>query len=135
MLMMYNQVLQNSNSYLYSWRRIKHDFLHHFHMPHCDLLVWILVIELALTYYWKLNHLLTETGRFHELPSWRKGFKREWRKLEKKPIMMPINDGYRPDAKKMVCTCPYLATSRFLICKHLVQSVHPVPPIFFLEAK
>ena len=48
---------------------------------------------------------------------------------------MPINDAYRPDAKKMVCTCPYLATSRFLICKHLVQSVHPVPPVFFLEAK
>ena len=101
---MYNRVLQTSNSYLYSWRRIKHDFLHHFHMPRCDLLVWILVVKLAPTYYRKLNRLLTETGRFRELPSWRKGFKREWWKLEKKPITMPINDAYRPDAKKMVCT-------------------------------
>ncbi|KIK05393.1 hypothetical protein K443DRAFT_3879 [Laccaria amethystina LaAM-08-1] len=117
------------------WRCIKHDFLHHFHMPRCDLLVWILVVKLAPTCYRKLNRLLTETGRYRELPSWRKGFKREWRKLEKTPITMPINDAYRPDAKKMVCTCPYLATSRFLICKHLVQSVHPVPPVFFLEAK
>ena len=48
---------------------------------------------------------------------------------------MLINDAYRPDANKMVCTCPYLATSRFLLCKHLVQGVLPVPPKFFLEVK
>ncbi|KAH9959718.1 hypothetical protein BGW80DRAFT_1131454, partial [Lactifluus volemus] len=36
------------------WRRIKHDFLHHFHMPRCDLLVWILVTKLVPTYYRKL---------------------------------------------------------------------------------
>ncbi|KAF8879542.1 hypothetical protein CPB84DRAFT_1657737, partial [Gymnopilus junonius] len=73
--------------------------------------------------------------RYRELPSWRKGFKREWRKLEKTPITMPMSDAYRPKPKMMVCTCPYLATSHFLICKHLVQSFHPVPPVFFLEAK
>lgn len=48
-------------------------------MPHSDpgLLVWILVVKLAPTYYRKLNRLLTETGsgRYRELPSWRKGFK------------------------------------------------------------
>ena len=48
---------------------------------------------------------------------------------------MPINDAYRPNTTKMVCTCPYLATSRFLLCKHLVQGVQPVPPKFFLEVK
>ncbi|KAJ3792935.1 hypothetical protein GGU11DRAFT_651569, partial [Lentinula aff. detonsa] len=36
------------------WRRIKHDFLHHFHKPRLDLLVWILVTKLAPTYYRKL---------------------------------------------------------------------------------
>ncbi|TFK57941.1 hypothetical protein BDN72DRAFT_737553, partial [Pluteus cervinus] len=36
------------------WRRIKHDFLHHFRMPRCDLLVWILVTKLAPLYYIKL---------------------------------------------------------------------------------
>ncbi|KAJ7043906.1 hypothetical protein C8F04DRAFT_894863, partial [Mycena alexandri] len=35
------------------WRRIKHDFLHHFHMPRCDLLAWILIVKLAPTYYRK----------------------------------------------------------------------------------
>jgi hypothetical protein len=33
----------------------------------------------------------------------------------------------------MVCTCPSLAKSRFLLCKHIVQSMSPVPPVFFLE--
>ena len=30
---------------------------------------------------------------------------------------------------------PHFCKSCFLLCKHLVQSVHPVPPIFFLEVK
>ncbi|KAF9033847.1 hypothetical protein BJ165DRAFT_1356948, partial [Panaeolus papilionaceus] len=94
------------------WRRIKHDFLHHFHMPHCDLLVWILVVKLAPLYYRKLNLLLTETGRYRELPSWRKNFKKTWKKLMNTPITMPINDAYRPNPSKM-----------------------EVPPRFFLEVK
>ncbi|KAJ7241677.1 hypothetical protein B0H12DRAFT_974403, partial [Mycena haematopus] len=36
------------------WRRIKHDFLHHFHLPRCDLLAWILIVKLAPRYYIKL---------------------------------------------------------------------------------
>jgi hypothetical protein len=48
---------------------------------------------------------------------------------------MPLNDAYRPDAKKWLCTCPFFVTSRFLICKHLVQRVHRVDPVFFLKAK
>ncbi|KAJ6558978.1 hypothetical protein B0H10DRAFT_2369275 [Mycena sp. CBHHK59/15] len=117
------------------WRRIKHDFLHHFHMPRCDLLVWILIVKLAPTYYRKLDRLLTNTGRYRELPSWCKGFKRTWRKLEKMPITLPVNPAYKTDAKKMICTCLSMPTSRFLICKHTVQAMKPVPPVFFLEVK
>ncbi|KAJ6505492.1 hypothetical protein C8R45DRAFT_1051083 [Mycena sanguinolenta] len=94
------------------WRRIKHDFLHHFHMPRCDLLAWILILS-----------------------AWRKDFKRAWRRLEKTPITLPVNPAYKTDVKKGVCTCPSLAISRFLICKHFVQAVQPVPPVFFLEVK
>ncbi|KAF8209756.1 hypothetical protein K438DRAFT_1571712, partial [Mycena galopus ATCC 62051] len=36
------------------WRRIKKDFLHHFHKPRLDLLVWILVVKLAPRYYRRL---------------------------------------------------------------------------------
>ncbi|KAJ7810160.1 hypothetical protein B0H14DRAFT_2524426 [Mycena olivaceomarginata] len=117
------------------WRRKKHDFLHHFHMPRCDLLAWILIVKLAPTFYRKLDQLLTDTGQYRELPCWRKDFKREWRKLETKPITLPVNPAYRTDVKKGLCTCPYLPTSRFLICKHFVQGVEPVPPVFFLEVK
>ncbi|KAJ6607050.1 hypothetical protein B0H10DRAFT_2073246 [Mycena sp. CBHHK59/15] len=117
------------------WRRIKHDFLCHFHMPRCDLLAWIIVVKLAPSYYRKLDRLLTETGRYRELPCWRKDFKRVWRRLERTPITLPVNPAYRTDAKMMLCTCPHLATSRFLICKHTVQSVGRVPPVFFLEVK
>jgi hypothetical protein len=35
----------------------------------------------------------------------------------------------------MICTCPSLPISRFLLCKHVVQGVAPVPPVFFLEVK
>jgi len=129
------KLLNKTNSYAHSWRRIKHEFLHHFKMPRCDLLAWILVTKLAPTYYIKLDNLLNQTGRYRELCSWRKEFKKIWRDLETREITMPINDAYRPDANKWICTCPFFVTSRFLICKHLVQHVHRVPPTFFLEVK
>lgn len=118
-----------------SWRRIKKDFLHHFHKPRLDLLVWILVVKLAPTYYRKLDLIINSTGRFRELHCWRKQFKREWKKLSSMPITMPLNDKYRPDPHKWVCTCPAFVRSRFLICKHLIQAVQPVPPTFFLQVR
>jgi hypothetical protein len=116
-----------------SWRRIKHDFLHHFHKPRLDLLTWILVEKLAPTYYKKLDHTFAKIGRYRELPSWRKAFKAEWKTVAKTRLSAESDNLYRPRAHLWVCTCPSFVRSRFLICKHLVQSVHPVPPIFFLE--
>jgi len=49
------------------------------------------------------------------------------------PITLPLNSKYRPDPKAWVCTCPYFVKSRFLVCKHLIQSVPTMPPTFFLE--
>ncbi|KAF8995536.1 hypothetical protein BDQ17DRAFT_1250535, partial [Cyathus striatus] len=34
-----------------------------------------------------------------------------------------------------VCTCLSFVTSRFLVCKHLIQGVHRVPAAFFNHAK
>lgn len=104
-------------------------------MPRCDLLVWILVTKLAPSYYVKLDRLLVQTGRYRELCSWRKDFKKEWRNLETRQITFPINDAYKPRTDKWTCTCPAFVTSRFLICKHLIQDVERVPPVFFLEVK
>ena len=87
------------------------------------------------SYYRKLDQLTDNKGQYCDLPSWWKAFKCEWKKCAKTPITLPVSDRYRPDVQRWVCTCPYFATSRFLLCKHLVQSVHPVSPVFFLEVK
>ncbi|KAH9032964.1 hypothetical protein EDB85DRAFT_1864712, partial [Lactarius pseudohatsudake] len=79
--------------------------------------------------------IFNDIGRYRELPSWRKGFKAEWKKALRTPITVPMNEKYRPDVKRFVCTCPQFVVSRFLICKHLVQQFHPVDPRFFLEVK
>ncbi|KAJ3529727.1 hypothetical protein NM688_g7813 [Phlebia brevispora] len=115
------------------WRRIKHDFLHHFRLPRLDLLVWVIVKQLARTYYRKLDMRLTDTGRFRELPDWRKAFKREWKRCVGASCTVPFKPKYSPNPHLWVCTCPYFATSRFLVCKHLVRTVHSVKPIFFLQ--
>lgn len=119
----------------FSWWWIKHDFLHNFHKPCLDLLVWILVKKLVPHYERKLNLLLNNTGQYCELPSWHKAFKCEWKKLAKTPIEMPINLKYWPDIVQWVCTCPYFVTSCFLVCKHLVQSLGPIPTTFYLQVK
>jgi hypothetical protein len=85
------------------------------------------------SYYRKLDIMLNDIGRFRELPKWRKKFKSEWNKALNTPITMPLNEKYRPDTTRFVCTCPQFVISRFLICKHIVQLFHPVDPIFFLE--
>ena len=77
--------------------------------------------------------MLNDIGRFRELPAWRKDFKREWKNAMKKPITMPLNERYRPDVKRFICTCPRFVVSWFLLCKHLVQQFHPVDPQFFLQ--
>ena len=116
-----------------SWRRIKGDYLYHFSLPRVDLLTWVLITKLALTYYQKLAVMLNDIGRFRELPKWRKDFKFEWIKAMKTQITMPMNEKYRLDINRFVCTCPQFVVSRFLLCKHLVQQFCPVDPRFFLE--
>ena len=112
---------------------MKEDYLHHFSLPRLDLLAWVLITKLVPTYYQKLEVMLTDIGRFRELPRWRKDFKADWKKAMNTPIMQPLNEKYRPDAQKFVCTCPHFVVSRFLLCKHIVQQFHLVDPRFFLE--
>ncbi|THU79226.1 hypothetical protein K435DRAFT_884508 [Dendrothele bispora CBS 962.96] len=116
------------------WRRIKKDFLHHFHKPRIDFLVWILTAKLAPSYYRRLDLIQRPVGRgYRNLSSWRRDFKREWKKCVGTEITYPLNPKYKPDVRCWVCTCPYFAKSRFLVCKHLVQMVEEVPITFFHE--
>ena len=112
---------------------MKEDYLHHFSLPRLDLLAWVLVTKLAPTYYRKLEVMLNDIGRFCELAKWRKDFKFDWMKVMRTEIMQPMNEKYRPDTTKFLCTCPQFVVSRFLLCKHIVQQFHPVDPRFFLE--
>ena len=95
----------------HSWWRVKRDYLHHFSMPRLDLLAWVLMTKLAPTYYQKLDVMLNHIGHFRELPKWRKDFKAEWQIAMRTPITMPLNDKYRPDVKRFVCTCPRFVVS------------------------
>ncbi|KAJ7719879.1 hypothetical protein DFH07DRAFT_761009 [Mycena maculata] len=79
--------------------------------------------------------MFNNIGRFRDLSSWRKAFKAQWKQCRRTRISVPLNPKYRPDPYKWVCTCPYFVKSRFLLCKHLVQAVHPVDPVFFLEVQ
>ena len=112
---------------------MKGDYLYHFSLPQLDLLVWILIMKLTPTYYQKLEVMLNDIGRFHELPKWRKDLKAEWIKAMRAQITMLMNERYRLDIKCFVCTCPQFVVSRFLLCKHLVQQFSPVDPRFFLK--
>ena len=79
--------------------------------------------------------LNNNVGWYQELPLWRKHFKWVWRKGEKTPITLPLNEKYCPGPFKWVCTCPQFHRHHCLLCKHLIQSLYPVNPVFFLEVK
>ncbi|TFK96466.1 hypothetical protein BDV98DRAFT_515691 [Pterulicium gracile] len=118
------------------FQKIKHDFLHYFNHPRLDLLVHIISQRMLQQYYVDLHTFLEETGRYSKGNlSWRPDFKRKWRTLEKVPQSEPFNPKYKPDALTWTCTCPSMRYSQFLICKHLIQHVRPVPPKFFLGVK
>jgi hypothetical protein len=117
----------------YSWRRVKSDFLTHNHKPRLDYLAWILIKRLMPAYDRLLNERLTYTGRHRRLPEWRKAFKREWKRCAVAPLTVREDNKYNPLPYRWVCTCPAFVTSRFLVCKHLVQLVHRVSPRFFQQ--
>jgi hypothetical protein len=122
----------------YSWRRIKRDYLSHFGNPRLDLLVWVLVCKLQPLYVRLVHKIRFPTGRPRDARSWRKAFKAEWKACYARETSAQDRFPYlryEPDPSRWVCACPAFFRSRFLICKHLVKSCHPVPSRFFLEVQ
>ncbi|PVF93533.1 hypothetical protein CPB86DRAFT_96189, partial [Serendipita vermifera] len=115
------------------WRRIKHDYLTHNHQPRIDYLAWILIKKLVPVYLDQLDTRLTYNGRYRKRATWRKEFKKQWKLCAVKPIEDPDKLEYNPRPYLWVCSCPAFIKSRFLICKHLVQKVHPMRPAFFYQ--
>ena len=69
--------------------------LHHFHKPRLDLLVWILIVKLAPSYYRKLDQAMNDKEWYRELLCWQKQFKQDWKKLARTPIPLPLNPKYK----------------------------------------
>lgn len=111
------------------WRKIKHDYLHRFNRPRIDLVVWILLTRSIPDSLARMHALLKQDHR-RAIASWRKAFKREWKKLASRTV----DDfrRYHTDPAQWSCGCPYFLNSRFLICKHIVSCYEPVTdPINF----
>ncbi|POG64489.1 hypothetical protein GLOIN_2v1675679 [Rhizophagus irregularis DAOM 181602=DAOM 197198] len=95
------------------WKVIKRDFLPKFFRPRIDLLIYIIISRLIPHHQQQYQKYLNE----REHISWKKDFKREWKKLEN----VKINNFYLTDTTRWICSCLSFARNRFFICKHLVQ--------------
>jgi hypothetical protein len=103
-----------------------------------DLLVWIMVDQIVPHYSAKMKLILEPSGRARDRAGWRDEMKREWKLCEVKETSTPGEFPYirySPNPRTWTCSCPAFLTSRFLICKHLIQLCHPVPPTFFYKVK
>lgn len=94
---MYITVFWFTDSYCYSWRCIKHDFIHHFHMPQCDLLVWIISCQPTIKSYscqpWA-NYLqkLVDIMSYH---CGKRGLNESGRNWKRTPIIHNINQMWK----------------------------------------
>ncbi|RIB29617.1 hypothetical protein C2G38_2297448, partial [Gigaspora rosea] len=75
---------------------------------------------------------LESNSKTRTIASWCPVFKRDWKTCAKKALG---SNSYATDSKTWTCSCPAYLDSRFLLCKHLVQSVCPIKPNFFNEVK
>ncbi|KAJ7171174.1 hypothetical protein C8R46DRAFT_1262353, partial [Mycena filopes] len=117
------------------WRQLKHNFLHNHVRPRLDLLVWILVTKVTPAYMARA-HALEDNyriGRGRPLTPFRKAFKTAWRALAKLPLSDDADKKYITCVATWTCTCPGFKYHACLLCKHLVQAVGEVPPIFFIQ--
>jgi len=107
------------------WKVLKRDFLYKFFRPRMDLVVFI-IMEQVISHQQRRFEQIFCVGR--EKAEWRKAFKREWKKLSKRTLN---HDTYSTNINNWICGCPAFLTSRFLICKHLIQQKGVVDIQFF----
>ncbi|CAB4392902.1 unnamed protein product [Rhizophagus irregularis] len=107
------------------WKVLKRDFLYKFFRPRLDLVVFIIMKQVVPHNERKFNHIFVVK---REKADWRKAFKREWKELSSRVLN---NNLYLTDINNWFCGCPSFLTSRFLICKHLIQQKGIVDTLFF----
>lgn len=101
------------------WRKLKHDFLHHFPRPRIDMVVWIMIIRLIPQILDRMEALKTGDRR-RAVASWRKTLKQDRKKCKNQDVSPQSLSNYHTDPVKWTCGCEAFLLSRFLLCKHIV---------------
>lgn len=115
------------------WRRLKHDYLHRFYRPRIDMVTWILITRAIPQAIQHMEALLDGDHR-RAVASWRKIFKRQWKREAVKIVEASHIKVYRTNPALWTCGCPAFLLSRFLLCKHLVHCMKPIrDPVSFFD--
>jgi hypothetical protein len=109
------------------WKVLKRDFLYKFFRPRLDLVVFVIMEQVVPHNERKFDQIFVIK---REKADWRKAFKKEWKELSTRSLNC---NTYLTDTNNWICGCPAFLTSRFFICKHLVQQKGVVNALFFDE--
>lgn len=106
------------------WRQLKHDFLHHYHRPRLDLLVWVLINNVTPAYVARAEVLEDghRLGRSNKMTTFQTAFKAAWKKLAAKPLG---TREYNVDLATWTCDCGSQKYHAQHLCKHLVHAAGP----------
>jgi hypothetical protein len=107
------------------WRKLKHDYLHRFNRPRIDLVIWILTSRAIPQAIVRMEAIRNGDSRKGNA-SWRKQFKKQWKKDENKGAEPESIQRYHTNPALWTCACDAFLLSRFLICKHIVHCFEPV---------
>ncbi|CAD6983061.1 unnamed protein product [Tilletia controversa] len=106
------------------WRVVKHDYLHNFARPRIDHVAHIIRTRLIPHMVRRLQALLQGQTRM-VTPSWKRELVTAWREAEQRDTVSDeAITRYKTCIHTWTCACESFLQSRFLICKHLVQTVN-----------
>ena len=114
------------------WRKVKHDYLHRFNRPRIDLVLWVLTSRVVPNAINRMEAIRNGNHR-KATASWRKAFKKQWKKLRDREIEPRNLEKYHTNPVMWTCACDAFLLSRFLICKHILYCYEPIsnPVKFF----
>lgn len=114
------------------WRKIKHDYLHHFNRPRIDLVIWVLTSQVIPQGLDRME-AIRKCDHRKATASWRKAFKKQWKQLQNREIESRSIQKYHTNPTMWTCACEAFLLSRFLICKHIIHCYNSItdPVKFF----
>lgn len=98
------------------WKVLKRDYLPKFFKPRLDLVIYVILSRLIPHHQQQYNKYICK----REKVSWRKDFKKDWNKLEKRDI----KGDYITDIEKWICNCPSFLLNRFFYVNILSNNLN-----------